>query len=206
MENSQKLTKGEQTRRRLMDAAEELFAAQGYDNTSLRDVAGAAGIREPGIYNHFASKEALYERVLERALQPLLEVIGETLARGVSEQDLIALPGKITDLLCLHPAMPALFHQALSSRPRGAGQDLMNDWLARLFEQGGALWAAFGATEEDRARMTVRMVMLFNVVTGYFLTQKIFDQAGVGHLMDANNLAEQNRLLAKFMTLFSLER
>ncbi len=207
MVQRQKMTKGEKTRQRLLDAAEELFAAKGYELTSLRDVAGLAGIREPGIYNHFTNKQALYERVLERALQPLVDVIAETMLGDGGEPDLIALPGKISDLLCEHPAMPGLFHQALSSSgSAGREEDSMSEWLARLFEQGSALWAHFGVREQDRTRVTVRMVMLFNVVTGYFLAQKVFDHTGAGDLMSKENLAEQKRLLTKVMTLFSLER
>ena len=41
------------------DGAEALFARQGYDGTSLRQIAQGAGIKEPGLYNHFSGKQAL---------------------------------------------------------------------------------------------------------------------------------------------------
>ncbi len=66
------------TAERILDAAEDLFAAKGYSATSLGDVADRVGIRSPSLYNHFRNKEALYQAVLERLItefsQPLQEI------------------------------------------------------------------------------------------------------------------------------------
>lgn len=206
MGNQESLTKGERTRQRLLDAAEQLFAENGYSSTSLRDVASAAGIREPGIYNHFKGKEALYSEVLERALQPLADAITATVAHGAPEAELLELPARLTDLLAEHPSMPALFQQALAGNADDAGHAVMGAWLDKLFAQGERLWEAVGAGKPaDRQRITLRMVLMFNAVTGYFLSQKILTQAGLGNLLEANNLNEQKRLLGKVMQLFALE-
>ncbi|WP_183409839.1 TetR family transcriptional regulator [Litorivivens lipolytica] len=198
-----KLTKGEKTRQRLMDAAERLFAERGWRNTSLRDIAAEADIREPGIYNHFSGKESLYHEVLIRALQPLADAISETLASDLSENDLVGLPAKLTELLSEHPSMPALFHQALSSSSDDMGQQVMEVWLQRLFAQGESLWRAVNSNDSgDRRRITLRMVLMFNAVTGYFLSQKVLDQAGLGHVLDKANLEEQQNLLSSVMRTF----
>lgn len=52
------------TRRDILDAALELFAAKGFYGTSLRDIARAVGVRESALYNHFPSKESLFESTL----------------------------------------------------------------------------------------------------------------------------------------------
>jgi AcrR family transcriptional regulator len=52
------------TRSRLMDAGQTLFSAQGYAATSMRQVAEKAELALGGIYNHFSSKEALFQAVL----------------------------------------------------------------------------------------------------------------------------------------------
>ena len=72
-----KPTKGERTASRLLDVAEALFARHGYDGTSLRQIAEGAGIKEPGIYNHFSGKPALYEAVLFRALNPIASTLAD---------------------------------------------------------------------------------------------------------------------------------
>jgi AcrR family transcriptional regulator len=55
---------GGETRRRLLDAALELFATQGFDATTVRQIADAVGVRDPAIYAHFAGKQALYDALL----------------------------------------------------------------------------------------------------------------------------------------------
>lgn len=61
-------TKGEEARTEILHAAWKLFITRGYASTSLRDIAKAAGNRAVGgIYNHFASKEALFAELLAMA-------------------------------------------------------------------------------------------------------------------------------------------
>ena len=55
---------GQRTRQAILDAALDLFAEKGYFGTSLRDVAGAVGVRESALYNYFAGKEALFDALL----------------------------------------------------------------------------------------------------------------------------------------------
>jgi AcrR family transcriptional regulator len=71
------------TRERILDAALERFAAQGYAATSLRQIAQAVGIKESAIYAHFASKEAVFRILCEQMVTPaalIQEVLGSDLA------------------------------------------------------------------------------------------------------------------------------
>jgi AcrR family transcriptional regulator len=62
--NKEKTTKGEVTRLAIEDAALELFMEQGYHATSMRQIADKAGLALGGIYNHFASKDEIFEGVI----------------------------------------------------------------------------------------------------------------------------------------------
>jgi len=55
----------EATRAALLDEATALFAARGYAGTSLEDVASASQVTRGAVYHHFASKQALFEAVLQ---------------------------------------------------------------------------------------------------------------------------------------------
>jgi AcrR family transcriptional regulator len=55
----------EATRAALLDEATALFAERGYAGTSLEDVASASRVTRGAVYHHFASKQALFEAVLE---------------------------------------------------------------------------------------------------------------------------------------------
>jgi AcrR family transcriptional regulator len=62
-------------RRRILDAAVEAFAERGYHGTSVGEIATAAGITKPVLYDHFRSKEELFVEAMEG-------VRGQLLARG----------------------------------------------------------------------------------------------------------------------------
>ena len=66
------------TKRRILDAAEQLFAEQGVAATSLRAILAAAGVNSAAIHYHFGSKEALIEALFSRRITPINE---ERLAR-----------------------------------------------------------------------------------------------------------------------------
>lgn len=59
------LARGRATREQLIDVATRLFAAQGYDGTSIETVLREAGVSRGSLYHHFAGKDALFLAVLE---------------------------------------------------------------------------------------------------------------------------------------------
>ena len=63
-----------ETKQRILNAAEHLFAADGYHATSLRGITTAATVNLAAVNYHFGSKEALLEAVIVRRLSPLNEV------------------------------------------------------------------------------------------------------------------------------------
>ena len=66
------MRKGEEKRQELLNVAEKLFCAKGYEGTSVQDILNVAEMSKGGFYHHFASKEdvlkALCARRAERAL------------------------------------------------------------------------------------------------------------------------------------------
>jgi AcrR family transcriptional regulator len=59
---------GQFTRSRVFEVAAEVFHRKGYDNTSMSDVATAAGLTKAGLYHHVSSKERLLFTVLDSGL------------------------------------------------------------------------------------------------------------------------------------------
>ncbi len=57
--------RGEDTRRRILETALDLFAAQGYEGASTRQIAEGAGVNLPAIQYYFGNKEGLYRAVIE---------------------------------------------------------------------------------------------------------------------------------------------
>ena len=71
---------GESRREALLDAAAEMFAAKGYDGTSIRDIAGAVGMLPGSLYYHFKSKEDLLIAVYRKGVARFEAAIDAALA------------------------------------------------------------------------------------------------------------------------------
>jgi AcrR family transcriptional regulator len=80
-------------RERVLTAAVDLFARQGYDGTSVSQVITAAGVAKGGFYHHFASKEALlfevYGDLITRQLQGMDEILARRLPAAETLRALI---------------------------------------------------------------------------------------------------------------------
>ena len=59
---------GDFSRNRVFEVAAEVFHRKGYDNTSMSDIASAAGLTKAGLYHHISSKESLLYTVLDYGL------------------------------------------------------------------------------------------------------------------------------------------
>ena len=75
-------------RRQLLDTAVDVFAAKGFHATSMNDVADAAGVTKPVLYQHFTSKRQLYLELLEDVGARLRDLLAEatSTAGGPHEQ------------------------------------------------------------------------------------------------------------------------
>jgi AcrR family transcriptional regulator len=62
---NKRVEQGQATRAALIGVATGLFAANGYDRTAIPAVLDVAGVSRGALYHHFASKEALFEAVLQ---------------------------------------------------------------------------------------------------------------------------------------------
>lgn len=82
---------GAETRRRLLDAALDLFARQGFDATSTRQIASAAGVALPAIGYHFGGKQQLHLACAEDVVDRYRAVMGEALV-GIAGRRASATP------------------------------------------------------------------------------------------------------------------
>ena len=64
MSNQTALTKKERTRQSIEEAAYELFMEQGFNASSMRQIAERAGLALGGIYNHYGSKEQIFRAII----------------------------------------------------------------------------------------------------------------------------------------------
>src|SRR5512139_3598349 len=118
--------KGEQTRAAVLDRAVELASAVGLEGLTIGRLAGEAHLSKSGLFAHFASKEDLQVKTLERAAERFVEVVVKAgLARGGSTAGWLHLRGRQR-----RAGRPA----RSGARPAGAAAA----GLARRLGRGGA--------------------------------------------------------------------
>jgi AcrR family transcriptional regulator len=71
----------------IMDAARQVFEAEGLDGASLRAIATAAGYTPAALYFHFESKEAIYAEVLRESLADLQKAVARAVTRTKTPAD-----------------------------------------------------------------------------------------------------------------------
>jgi AcrR family transcriptional regulator len=90
------MTRGENTRQRIIEGALRLFAEKGVDAASIRDIAASAAITEPAIYRHFKSKEDLVWEIFWSGYKSF----GETLRAVAPEAGLRARLTAMVETIC----------------------------------------------------------------------------------------------------------
>ena len=80
-----------QKRQMLVDTAERLFYAEGFHATGIDRIIAEAGVARMTLYNHFASKEALIEAVLERRYERYLDDLRQAVYGAVATDAVMAL-------------------------------------------------------------------------------------------------------------------
>ena len=193
----------ESTRERILDVAEALFAERGLAGTAVRDIAREAGLTAPSLYNHFDGKQALYEAVLARGVQPLFAIITATNAEAgalsveerqtASDRSLDA----IMDHLAHHPNIAKLIqHESLTGGP--SLSHIVHGWIGPIVESGlGAMSSRPTVWSEDEQPMAV--AAWIHVILGHFAMAPLFRE-----LFGADPLApEQIELQKRFLRHFA---
>jgi AcrR family transcriptional regulator len=130
------VTKGERTRRRIVEACAPVFNQRGYAGASMRDLVHATGLEKGGLYNHFGSKEALAVAAFDHAVS--LVAARLRAARDVSDDAADQLVAMIRGFArwARRPALPggcpimntAIEADDTNDELRAHAQRAMNDW------------------------------------------------------------------------------
>src|SRR5213079_2171575 len=75
------------TKARILGAAEEVFAARGYEGASTRDIAARAGVNISSLHYHWESKETLYFAVFRNVFDQIVDLLENTLPPLLARQD-----------------------------------------------------------------------------------------------------------------------
>ncbi|WP_460275258.1 TetR/AcrR family transcriptional regulator [Celeribacter sp. ULVN23_4] len=130
----------------LLDAALDLFTEQGFDRTTVEQIARRAGVSKGVLYLYFSSKDAVIEALVERAVGPIVgEVVAQIegyrgdprdllkrfvplFAARVSDPRILAVPKLVVREAATHPKLAQIYRERVIGRAVPA--------LTELFRQG----------------------------------------------------------------------
>lgn len=105
------------TKQRILNAAEQLFARDGYHATSLRSITTEARANLAAVNYHFGSKESLLEAVIERRLSPLNKV------RQGRLDALMRKTAQTGEVPCCRDILRTFIEPTLRLRQQGSGTE-----------------------------------------------------------------------------------
>src|SRR5262245_51516594 len=190
-----------QTRERILDVAEALFATRGFAGTSMREIAGAADLTAPSLYSHFEGKEARYAAVLERGIRPLVLVMEGRAAQESDEDNAAALVGEVMEHLRTRPHLPRLIQLEVLT----GGEHLVRlarDWVRPLLEYGVAeMKREHAPFDPDEYPLVI--AAWIHLILGHFTMAPIFREALDEDPLAPRLLEKQTRFLQKLARLLS---
>jgi AcrR family transcriptional regulator len=111
-----RMNRPEDARTRILAVASDLFARQGFDGTSVRDITARAAVNLGAITYHFGSKEALYHAVFEGIVAPLVQAVTSAAEHeGPALDRLESMVRALLRHVAANPGTPALLLRELTS-------------------------------------------------------------------------------------------
>lgn len=181
--------RGQDRREAILDAALDVFSAQGFASARLDDVAARAGVAKGTLYLHFRNKQDLFEQLVTHAVQPVLDGAGELAAHpGRPTREIVAalhalfrrevLGTRRREVLRLvlaegprFPAIAAFYHREVVSR----GLAL----IRRLAERGKARGELSGDAILRFPHLVFAPLLLAVLWDGLFSTLEPLDVEGL---------------------------
>ncbi|MBU1670459.1 MAG: TetR/AcrR family transcriptional regulator [Actinobacteria bacterium] len=164
-------------REEILRVAERVFATKGYKGAALKDIADEVGIKTPGLYNYFRSKEDIYRTLLSSRYVALREAILPRMAATPDPKERVELfVSLLIDFLAEHPGFPMVLAQEVIWSNDFALKELAPDFLVPFFNEMIDSLEESGIAEQGYSRLDTEMLVfnMFGLSTFYFFAATYF--------------------------------
>ena len=183
------------TRDKLIDTAAELFSGQGYQSTTLDDIARAVGIGPSAVYKHFSNKLDLYRAVLEQLATPFLALLEDF------EPDSNAVDFALR-VFQYHITQPALARLALQASLSGGEHRrlLIELWYKPYYEKSAARMRHSRALGGEATLIPSEFMAFNNIMLGYINLAALHAETLGVDPFAKRAVADEAELLRRFAT------
>lgn len=181
------MARGEDTRTRIMDVAQESILTKGFDATSIEEIVAGAEITRSGFFYHFPDKNTLAHALIERHIETEDRIFDEIFARAAELSDdplqtmligLKLMAELLDDMPGGHPGCiiaTAVYQDRLFDRNvHEANRRAVLGWRARfrsMFEEIAAIYPMREETDLDQLADFVSVVIEGSLITSRALGQ-----------------------------------
>ena len=133
-------------RKKILDAALDVFSAQGFRGATLDQIAAVAGLSKPNLLYYFDSKDAMHRALLDKLLETWLDPLREMNPEGEPRAEIMRYMRRKLEMSRLYPRESRLFaNEILQGAPRLADA-IAGDLRSLVDERAGliARWVAQG--------------------------------------------------------------
>ena len=197
------------TRDRVLQVAQALFAERGYRGTSLRDIAKRIGIKAPSLLHHFPSKQQLYLAVLDKMFESLEDAANAIAWGRESRQERMRQAVADTiDFIASHPDFVRIMWKEMADES-GVGRQVLKRRLPPLFST--AVNFIFRGQRDGEFRTEVDplhfMWSLNSITIGYFTTAAMIRRLWNMNLLEPAMIERRKREVIDMVerTLFTTD-
>lgn len=178
--------KGEITRLAIEDAAVELFMEHGYHATSMRQIAEHVGLALGGIYNHFASKDELFQAIIIDK-HPYKQVLPAILsAEGESGEEFLRNAAHIifAELDSRPDYMKLMFIEMIEFNGIH-GAKMIKEVFPKVFPVFERLVKSRKSLRVSNPAILVRS--FFGMIVSFYITKAVINNSVIANLLPANS-------------------
>jgi len=172
--------RSEDTRKAIIEAAEELFTQQGYLSAGVAEICKAAGVSKGAFYHHFETKQAVFMQLLEDRLTIINQAMQQVIDDERQVPDALMSLASMGKLLFLsegkHLNIIMEFWEQARHDPKtwkaaGAPYELYREFLSRIIQKGVSEGSLRDVNPDDVSRLIIA------IATGLML-QGVMDTEG----------------------------
>lgn len=166
------------TKARILSAAEEVFAAKGFEGASTREIAAAAGVNISSLHYHWESKETLYFAVFENIYDQIVALVESSIPapvqdRPASRSVIDESMGRLFDFFADHPNVPKLFVRRMLEADASTSE-IERDILIPAWRRFATWTYDYGRMRGDGVQAQVFMLTAHSVLLLFLLDSQQF--------------------------------
>jgi len=183
-------------RTRILDASRTLFAARGFDGTTVQHIADACGVSKPGVLHHFRSKDAIRQAVLDELLAHWNEHLPRLLLEATASADRFdAVLGALIRFFGEHPNRARVVLREALDRPETVAALLAGavkpwlDMVAAHIERGRRSGTHHADVDPDAYVFLILQFVLVAASSSTLATASLGEGAPERHVREFERIA-----------------